>query len=54
MLPSNVGCSGHEAYHNWSDATDLGRITLPAGRYVMRLTIVAQGLNLGTLTFTKN
>lgn len=51
-LPSDVGCGGHEAYHNWSTSDNLATIALMPGRYVMTMTIVNQGLNLDTFTFT--
>lgn len=51
-LPSTDMC-GHEAYHVWATHPSLGEITLPAGKYVLTVNVVAAAMNLDWFAFTK-
>ena len=54
-IPTTAGYQpGVEVYHVWEVLENLKEITLPAGVYVMKVTIEkADGLNLDYFTFTK-
>lgn len=53
-VPTTAGRQPGEVYHVWKTSENLGQITLPAGTYVMKTTIVlAAGVNLDYFTFTK-
>jgi hypothetical protein len=54
-IPASVDQAqpGHEMYHVWANVTTPGMVTLPAGTYVMKFTIVTAQANFDTFTFTK-
>jgi Carbohydrate binding module (family 6) len=52
-LPSTQGCNNYEAYHIWAVHNNLAEITLPAGRYVLTINMVAVAMNIDYFTFTK-
>jgi hypothetical protein len=51
-LPSTDMC-GYEAYHVWAVHENLGEITLPAGKYLLTVNVVAAAMNLDWFAFTK-
>jgi hypothetical protein len=54
-IPASVDVAqpGHEMYHVWQAANNLGTVALTAGVYVMTFTIVSSQANFDTFTFTK-
>ena len=52
-LPTTNGKCTSEAYHVWSEAPNIGTVTLMPGHYVMTLTVVNAGLNMDWFAFTK-
>ncbi len=52
-LPSTNVCNGYEAYHVWALHDNLGEITIPAGKYVLTVNVVAAAMNLDWFAFTK-
>ena len=51
-LPTTNGKCTSEAYHVWSEAPNIGTITLMPGHYVMTLTVVNAGLNMDWFAFS--
>ena len=51
-LPSTNLCN-FEAYHVWATQDNLGEITIPAGKYVLTINVVAAAMNLDWFAFTK-
>jgi hypothetical protein len=46
-------CKCPETYHSWETVSGLATVTLPAGTYVMTLTVLSAQFNPDFLTFTK-
>ena len=53
-IPTTAGFQPGEVYHIWLISDNLGEITLPAGDYVMWITLEKNGgCNMDYFTFTK-
>jgi hypothetical protein len=54
-IPASIDLAqpGHEMYHVWANVSTAGTVTLQAGTYVMKFTIVTSQANFDSFTFTK-